>query len=188
MKNLILSLSSLIQSAVLYLINLFLIRRLKIRTLDVQFEMVHGKLRAFIFWDVQGCHRIKIKAYSLALPGNIKGVSLKSTRDIQSVKIQFLGLFNKVECIVPIHEYPGLTQPFFAFPTNFSVFLDPDKLEVKSGGLFTLASEYGSIKLSNKFSSESIHTDFADTSIHTEISPSPAEFFTDSQNEQTYFQ
>jgi hypothetical protein len=153
-----------------------MIRRLKIKTLDVQYELVYGKLRAVIFWDVQGCHRIKIKAYSLAFPGHLKAVSLKTEGATQAVKIQFIGVFNKEERIVPVHLYAGLSHSFFALPTHFSVFLDPGKLGVKSGGLFTLAITHGSAKLSNEYSYRNIHTAFFNYSIHPEISPSPEVF------------
>jgi hypothetical protein len=81
MKNLIRPFFYWIQSARLYVFNLLTVRRVQVKSFEVRYETEKHQLRTAIFWDVSGCYRIKIKAYSVKLPGNIKGVSLKYSEE-----------------------------------------------------------------------------------------------------------
>jgi len=182
MKNLLTFIYSRVQQWLLYLFNLFALRRLQIDVFEVRYETLHNKVRAMVYWDVSGCHRIKIKAYSLNLPGNIKGVSIKLIEDPQLIKVEFNGVFNKLERSVLLDSSSlGQAQQFSVLAPSFSAALNPEQFELH---LIDLSC----VPLLNYFSAQSLSTSFSEISVTTDISPSPAEFFIATQIEQTYFQ
>lgn len=188
MNNRILYFYYLAQSAVLYLGNLVRVRRLQIIALDVRFETVHNKPRAVIYWDVQGCHRINVKTNSIGLSGNAKGISLKSMEKDQVVTIQFKGVFNRIERHVELRGYSGVKQQSKIAPVAFSISLHTGHLQSQISGLSILTKNYEKVKLWNTYAIRSISTSFSESVVRTYISPSPKEFLTVSQKEQTYFQ
>lgn len=188
MNRLMLSFYYQVQSAVLYLINLITVRRLRINALDIRFEMVGNKPRAIIFWDVQGCHRIDINICHMSLPGKTKGVSLKIAEANQAVTIKFKGVFNTVERSVAIQASLSINHFLIATPPNFSISLYPSQLEPKIYGLSILTKNYESVKLLNDFAAQELSNTFSESVMYTHITPSPADFLKISQKEQIYFQ
>ena len=77
----------------LILVNLFRLRQLRVLDFYTERRFVYNATRTDIYWNVKGCHKIKVEGYG-TYPGNVNGVSMLEKKEAEHIVVTFFGWAN----------------------------------------------------------------------------------------------
>ena len=87
--------------SILYLKNLFTLKSLKFKSILTTDSFIIEGTEFDLFWNVRGCHKIKIKN-TIVIPGDVSGVKFLFRVGINPIVITFYGIGKQLKKIVTI--------------------------------------------------------------------------------------